>query len=48
MVKEIATRTPTFYVTFEDLKLNPEPVLIQMFSFLLETDITGTVIEARI
>ena len=33
---------------YEDLRLNPEPALKQLFEFMLEADLQGTVLEARI
>lgn len=35
-------------MTYEDLRLNSEPVILRMFAFMLDQDISGTVIEARI
>ena len=40
---------PTYYVRYEDLCVNPEPVLTEVFCFLLEVPtIEGTVVEKRI
>ena len=40
---------PTYIMRYEDLILNPKPVLIELFSFLLGVDtIEGTVVEKRI
>ena len=37
---------PTYYLRYEDLVLNPQPVLMELFAFLLEVpDIKGTVVE---
>ena len=38
-----------YYLRYEDLILNPEPALTELFCYLLEVPtITGTVIEKRI
>jgi hypothetical protein len=48
-VMEQSKRTPTFILSFEDLRLNPAPVLKEMFAFMLDVEsIAGTVMEARI
>lgn len=40
---------PTYYIRYEDLVLNPAPVLSKLFCFLLEvSSIEGTVVEKRI
>ena len=40
---------PTYYVRYEDLVLNPKPVLVELFCFMLEVpSIEGTVCEKRI
>ena len=40
---------PTFFVRYEDLKLNPTPVLEHLFCFLLDVpSIQGTLVEKRI
>ena len=40
---------PTYYLRYEDLVLNPQPVLMELFCFMLEVpDIKGTVIEQRV
>lgn len=37
---------PTYYIRYEDLVLNPGPVLTELFCFLLEvSSIEGTVVE---
>ena len=37
---------PTYYLRYEDLVLNPQPILMELFSFMLEVpDIKGTVVE---
>ena len=35
---EIASQIPTFYMRYEDLKVDPEPVLKDLFKFLLNVD----------
>lgn len=35
-VLEIASEIPTFFMRYEDLKINPEPVLTDLFCFLLD------------
>lgn len=46
---EQSSRTPTYFVRYEDLRLNPLPVLKEMFAFMLEVDsIDGTVLEKRL
>ena len=40
---------PTYFVRYEDLVLNPLPVLTELFCFLLEVpSIEGTVVEKRL
>ena len=40
---------PTYYIRYEDLVLNPKPVLMELFAFLLDVDnVVGTVVEQRI
>lgn len=42
----VENAVPTFYVRYEDLCINPLPVLLELFCFLLEVpSIEGTVIE---
>ena len=49
MLDEIASQIPTFFMRYEDLKVNPKPVLEGMCRFLLNVDsIEGTVVEKRI
>lgn len=48
LLLELSKTTPTFLTTYEDLRLDSQTATLQMFSFLLDTDITGRVIEARI
>ena len=46
---EIARQIPTYFVTYEDLRLDPETTLKGLFSFILEQeDLSGTVAEHRI
>ena len=41
-----SVKIPTFYLRYEDLVLDPEPVLIDLFCFLLDVaSISGTVVE---
>ena len=40
---------PTYFIRYEDMVLNPEPVLLELFAFLFAVDsIEGTLIEKRI
>ena len=49
MQSEVQTQIPCYYVRYEDLILDPEPVLKELFKFMLGADnIEGTVIEKRI
>ena len=49
MIEQCEPAVPTYYLRYEDLVLNPEPVLRELFRFLLEVpSIDGTVIEKRI
>ena len=49
MQKDVHPVVPTYYVRYEDLVLNPEPVLRELFCFLLEVpSIEGTVVEKRV
>jgi len=42
---EQATKTPTFNLSFEDLRQDPEPVLQEMFAFMLDVpSLEGTVL----
>lgn len=42
-------QTPTFFIRYEDLKLNPLPTLKDLLAFMLDVEtIEGTVIEARL
>ena len=45
----IAAEIPTYWMRYEDLKINPRPVLEDLFCFLLDvSSIAGTVVEKRI
>jgi len=47
--EDLARVLPTYFMRYEDLKLNPEPVLTELFCFLLNvTSLEGTVVEKRI
>ena len=47
--EELAQNIPTYFMRYEDLKLNPVPVLIELFCFLLDVpSIQGTAVEQRI
>jgi hypothetical protein len=49
MEKVKQSKVPIYFFRFEDLLLNPEPILKDIFKFILaERDIDGTVIEKRI
>jgi len=49
MTQKVATTIPTYYITYEDLKRGSEPVVLEMFRFLLDVpSIEGTVAEAKI
>ena len=49
MNKQLVPAIPTYYVRYEDLCLDPKPVLTELFCFLLEVpSIEGTVVELRI
>jgi len=40
---------PTFYLRYEDLVIDPEPALTDLFCFLLDVEsISGTIVEKRI
>ena len=40
---------PTYYLRYEDLVINPQPVLMELFCFMLEVpSIEGTVVERRV
>lgn len=45
----LATKIPTYYIRYEDLVIDPQPVLMECFRFLLDVhSLDDTVIEARI
>ena len=49
VLAEIAPNIPVFFMRFEDLKLKPEPVLTDLFRFLLDAEsLDGTLCERRI
>ena len=49
VLDEIAPNIPVYFLRYEDLKLKPEPVLIELFRFLLDADsLQGTLCERRI
>jgi len=49
MNKSVVPAIPTYYIRYEDLVINPEPVLLEMFCFLLEVpSVAGTVVEKRV
>ena len=49
LVNAIATIIPTYFMRYEDLRMNPKPVLEGLFRFLLDVEsIKGTVVERRI
>ena len=45
----IAAEVPTYWMRYEDLKIDPRPALEGLFCFLLDVpSIAGTVVEKRI
>ena len=47
--EDLARVLPTYFMRYEDLKINPVPVLKELFCFLLDvTSIEGTVVEKRL
>ena len=49
VVDQMARQIPTYFMRYEDLKMNPKPVLEELFCFLLDVDsIEGTVVQKRI
>ena len=49
MKTQVANAIPTYFVRYEDLVLNAEPVLTELFCFLLDVhSIEGTVVQERI
>ena len=48
-LNQIAAEIPTYWMRYEDLKMNPRPALESLFCFLLDVpSIAGTVVEKRI
>lgn len=48
-MEAVMSAVPTYYIRYEDLILDPKPVLMELFCFLLEVpSIAGTVVEKRI
>ena len=49
IMNTLSKKIPTYIIRYEDLILNPEPVLNELFCFLLDVPtIEGTVVEQRI
>ena len=49
MIEEISSTVPTYVVRFEDLRTNPEAVMMDAMRFLFDVDsIEGTILEERI
>ena len=49
LLNAIANKIPTYFMRYEDLRMNPKPVLEGLFRFLLDVEsIQGTVVERRI
>ena len=38
LVNAIATKIPTYFMRYEDLRMNPKPVLEGLFRFLLDVE----------
>ena len=48
-VINIAGQIPTYFMRYEDLKMRPQPVLEEMFRFLLDApSIEDTIVQKRI
>ena len=48
-VKKVASSIPTYFMRYEDLKMNPGPALDGLFRFLLDVEsLEGTIVEKRI
>ena len=46
---DMARQIPTYFCRYEDLKINPQPLLEELFTFLLDVpSIEGTVVQRRI
>jgi len=49
MTERAAAAIPTYYLTYEDLRLNSEPAVLEMFQFMFDVpSLDGTVLEAKI
>ena len=49
IVGTLSKKIPAYIIRYEDLILNPEPILNELFCFLLDvSSIEGTVVEKRI
>ena len=49
VLNSIAKEIPTYFMRYEDLKLDPVPALTELFCFLLDVpSIEGTLVERRI
>lgn len=49
IVDTLSEKIPTYIFRYEDLVLDPEPVLLECFRFLLDVhSLEGTVVEAKI
>ena len=49
LLNNIASKIPTYFMRYEDLRMNPKPALEGLFCFLLDVpSIKGTVVERRI
>ena len=49
VLNSVAKKIPTYFMRYEDLKINPKPVLDGLFCFLLDVpSIKGTAVETRI
>ena len=49
VLSDAAAKIPTFFMRYEDLKLKPEPVLTDLFCFMLDVEsLEGTLCERRI
>ena len=49
MVSVIGNTVPTYFLRYEDLRLDPERVLSELLQFLLDVDsIEGTIVQERI
>ena len=49
VLNDITSQIPTFFLRYEDLKLDPVPVLEALFSFLLDVDsLEGTLCQRKI